>query len=57
LAVIVNLNRVRKQKQREEQKREAAINCAASGRSKEVRRLQETQQQRQERDLDNKRLD
>jgi hypothetical protein len=57
LAVIVNLNRVRKQKQREEQKRDAAINRAASGRSKEVRRLQEAQQQRQERDLDNKRLD
>ena len=57
LAEIINLNRMRKQKLRQEQKREAAVNRAAFGRTKEERRSQKSQQERQERDLDNKRLD
>jgi hypothetical protein len=57
LAVIVNLNRVRKQKRREEEKREAAVNRVVFGRSKEERRLQESQRERTKRVLDNKQLD
>jgi hypothetical protein len=57
LAVIVNLNRVRKQKRREEEKREAAVNRVVFGRSKEERRLQESQREHTKRVLDNKQLD
>jgi hypothetical protein len=57
LAEIINLNRMRKQKRREEEKRKAAVNRAVFGRNKEVQRLQENQRERSERDLDNKRLD
>jgi hypothetical protein len=57
MVAIVNLNRFRKVKKREEAQQRAAQNRAVSGRSKEQRRTVKDERQRAERDLDGKRLD
>jgi len=57
MASVVNLNRFRKAKEREEAERRAAQNRAAFGRTKAERRKAQDEQQLAARDLDNKRLD
>ncbi|HXP03803.1 MAG TPA: DUF4169 family protein [Stellaceae bacterium] len=54
---IVNLNRFRKAKKREEAQQGAAENRALFGRSKKDRRVDESERQRVTRELDGKRLD
>jgi Domain of unknown function (DUF4169) len=55
--VVVNLNRFRKAKKRDEDDRRAAENRVAFGRSKAERRRVETQEERRRRELEGKRLD
>lgn len=57
MAAVVNLNRFRKAKKREEDERRAAENRIAFGRSKAERRRVETEDERRRRELDGKRLD
>lgn len=54
---IVNLNRFRKAKKREEAQQRAAENRALFGRSKKERRDSDASRRRAERDIDGKRLD
>jgi hypothetical protein len=57
MASIVNLNRFRKQKQREEAQQRAAENRALYGRSKKERQSGDDERQRAKRELDGKQLD
>ena len=57
MGLVVNLNRFRKAKQREEAERRAAENRVAFGRTKEERHKAQDEQERTARDLENKRLD
>lgn len=57
MASIVNLNRFRKAKKREEAQQRAAENRALFGRSKKERRAADGECQRTTRELDGKRLD
>ena len=54
---VVNLNRFRKAKKREQEQRRAAENRVAFGRSNADRRLNETEEERRRRELEGKRLD
>lgn len=54
---VVNLNRFRKAKAREEEQRRAAENRALFGRSKRDREAGAKEQHRGDRDLDGKKLD
>jgi hypothetical protein len=54
---VVNLNRFRKAKKREQEQRRAAENRVAFGRSKADRRLKDTEEERRRRELEGKRLD
>jgi hypothetical protein len=57
VAAVVNLNRFRKAKKREDQKQRAVENRALFGRTKEARRAEDDAKQRASRELDRKRLD
>jgi hypothetical protein len=57
MATVVNLNRVRKQRQRAEAERRAAENRIAFGRTKDERQKAARERQRLETDLEGKRLD
>ena len=57
MAPVVNLNRVRKQKERAAKQQQAAENRALYGRSKKDRRLEAAEQHRAEREFDGKKLD
>jgi hypothetical protein len=57
MAPIVNLNRFRKAKKREEAKQRAAENRTAFGRSKKDRRAGDEELKRAQRELDSKRLE
>jgi hypothetical protein len=57
MASIVNLNRFRKAKKRDEAQQRAAENRALFGRSKKELRVEEKERQRTKLDLDGKRLD
>ena len=57
MASIVNLNRFRKAKKRDEAQQRAAENRALFGRSKKELRVKEKERQRTKLDLDGKRLD
>lgn len=54
---IVNLNRFRKQRERDEKAASAATNRAKHGRTKEEKILEEAEADRREKDLDNKHID
>ena len=54
---VVNLNRFRKAKRRQEERQRAAENLALFGRSKEGRRAEDDAKRRTARELDAKRLD
>jgi hypothetical protein len=54
---VVNLNRFRKAKRRQESERKAAENRALFGRSKADRVTDKAERQRSARDLDGKRLE
>jgi hypothetical protein len=57
MASIVNLNRFRKAKKREEAQQRAAENRALFGRSKKERRAADNECERTARELDGKHLD
>lgn len=57
MTTVVNLNRVRKQRQRADALRRAAENRVAFGRRKDERQTMERERRRADRDLDGKRLD
>lgn len=57
MADIVNLNRVRKGRRRQEAAERAATNRALHGRSNSDRRQAESERRRLSRELDGKRLD
>jgi hypothetical protein len=57
MAPIVNLNRFRKTKKRDEAQHRAAENRALFGRSKKERRTGDDEHKRARRQLDGKRLD
>jgi hypothetical protein len=57
VAAVVNLNRFRKTKKREEAQQQAAENRAVFGRSKKQRLADVSARRRLERELDSKRLD
>jgi hypothetical protein len=57
MTAVVNLNRFRKAKKREEAERRATENRALFGRSKKERRDSDDERQRTARELDGKRLD
>lgn len=57
MALVVNLNRFRKAKKREEALRQAAQNRALSGRTKAERQQRTKDRDRAQRELDNKRID
>ena len=57
MASVVNLNRFRKGKKREDAKQRAAENRALHGRGKAERRLSDDERQRAARELDSKKLD
>jgi Domain of unknown function (DUF4169) len=57
MATIVNLNRLRKQRERAEAERRAAENRVRFGRTKEERGKDLWENARAERDLDDKRLE
>ena len=57
MAPIVNLNRFRKAKKRDEAQQRAAENRALFGRSKQERRAADGERERAIRELDGKRLD
>jgi hypothetical protein len=57
VASVVNLNRFRKTKKREEAQQRAAENRALHGRTKKERRDVEAERRRAEHELDSKRLD
>jgi Domain of unknown function (DUF4169) len=57
MAAIVNLNRFRKAKKRDEAQQHAAENRALHGRSKKQRRSDEDERKRTHHELDGKRLD
>lgn len=54
---IVNLNRARKARHRQEQERQAAVNRAKFGRPKAERRREAAEESRAARDLAGKKLD
>lgn len=54
---IVNLNRFRKQREKDEKARAAAGNRAKFGRTKSEKASEEADAERRETDLDNKQLD
>jgi len=57
MAEVVNLNRFRKAKKREDDKQRAAENRALFGRPKKARRAEDDAKRRAQRELDGKRLD
>ena len=57
MASVVNLNRFRKAKHKEEATRHAAANRAAFGRSKAERQKDAAERQRQTRALDNQKVE
>jgi len=57
VASLVNLNRFRKAKKREEARQRAAENRVLFGRSKKDREAGDSQSRRARRDLDGKKLD
>ena len=57
MAEIVNLRRARKARRRSEKEKQAAANRRSFGRSKDQRRAERVEKDRQARDLDGKRLD
>ena len=57
VASVVNLNRFRKAKKREEAQQRAAENRALHGRSKEERQVLDAERGRSDRLLDGKKLD
>jgi hypothetical protein len=57
MAAIVNLNRFRKAKKRDEAQQHAVENRTLHGRSKKQRRSDEDERKRTHRELDGKRLD
>jgi hypothetical protein len=57
VAPIVNLNRFRKAKKRDEAQQRAAENRAIYGRTKKERQLEDGDRQRAKRELDAKKLD
>lgn len=57
VASVVNLNRFRKAKKREEAQQHAAENRAAFGRTKAKRQERAKESRRSQRELDGKRLD
>jgi hypothetical protein len=57
VASVINLNRVRKQKKREEAEQRAAANRVAFGRSKAERQATDKERRRSGHELDAKRLD
>jgi Domain of unknown function (DUF4169) len=57
MASVVNLNRVRKTKQKAEAARRAAENRAAFGRGKAERGQATSERERSDRDLDGKRIE
>jgi hypothetical protein len=57
VASVVNLNRFRKAKKRDEAQRQAAENRVLSGRTKAERQQRAKEQDRAQRELDSKRLD
>ena len=54
---IVNLNRFRKARKKEEAERQAAVNRATFGLSKTERRKEDSERERRERELDSKRIE
>lgn len=54
---VINLNRFRKAKKREEAQQRAAENRALHGRSKKDRQAEEDARKRMQRELEGKRLD
>ena len=54
---VVNLNRFRKAKKREEAQQRAAENRALLGRGKKERKAEDAERRRAERELDAKKLD
>ena len=57
MASVVNLNRFRKAKRREEDERLAAENRAAFGRTKTERQKADIERERRDRELDSKRIE
>ncbi len=57
MGTVVNLNRFRKAREREEAERRAAENRVAFGPTTAERRKEQDQRERASRDLENKRLD
>ena len=57
MALVVNLNRFRKAKKREEAQQRAAENRALFGRSKKERQDSASERRHAERELDGKKLD
>jgi hypothetical protein len=57
MAAIVNLNRFRKAKKRDEAQQRAAESRTVHGRSKKQRRADDDERKRADRGLDGKRLD
>jgi hypothetical protein len=57
MADVINLNRVRKARQRAEDAKRAEVNRSRFGRSKEQKRLEDLVQDRQTKELDDKKLD
>lgn len=54
---IVNLNRFRKQRDRDEKARTAATNRAKHGRTKEEKAHEDAEAERRDKDLDNKHIE
>jgi hypothetical protein len=57
MASIINLNRFRKAKLRNEEKRQAAANLAASGHKKSERNAAKDERARRDHELDGKRIE
>ena len=57
MASVVNLNRFRKAKKREEAQQRAAENRALHGRSKQERQTVDAERRRSDHELDGKKLD
>jgi hypothetical protein len=57
MADIVNLNRFRKDRKRDEEKQQAAVNRADHGRTKAEREREDAERQRRDELLDGRKLD
>ncbi|CAK0748438.1 Amidase [uncultured Gammaproteobacteria bacterium] len=57
MAEVINLNRVRKQREKQQREVSAAANRAKFGRPGAEKRLERAKQDRSDRDLDGKRLE